>query len=178
MVWERKRKEMEPIVARAAALASVAHAGQFRRGGAVPYFSHPEAVAAIVARFLPDDADAIAAAYLHDVVEDCGVAPEEIARDFGPAIAAGVLALSKVPGLPVEGYRAGLAAAPGWVASVKCADIIHNAGDVAVVDPAFALRWLPGKIADLEVLGHADPAIYAEACAVVARALAVASHAA
>ena len=68
--------------------------------------------------------------------------------------------------------------APGWVASVKCADIIHNAGDVAVVDPAFAMRWLPGKIADLEVLGHADPAIYAEACAVVARALAVASHAA
>jgi (p)ppGpp synthase/HD superfamily hydrolase len=178
MVWERKRKEMEPIVARAAALASVAHAGQFRRGGVVPYFSHPEAVAAIVARFLPDDADAIAAAYLHDVVEDCGVAPEEIAREFGPDIAAGVLALSKVPGLPVEGYRAGLAAAPGWVASVKCADIIHNAGDVAEVDPAFARRWLPGKIADLEVLGHADPAIYAEACAVVARALAVASHAA
>ena len=68
------------IGARAAALASVAHAGQFRRGGVVPYFSHPEAVAAIVARFLPDDADAIAAAYLHDVVEDCGVAPEEIAR--------------------------------------------------------------------------------------------------
>jgi hypothetical protein len=70
------------------------------------------------------------------------------------------------------------AAAPGWVASVKCADIIHNAGDVAEVDPAFARRWLPGKIADLEVLGHADPAIYAEARAVVARAWDVASLAA
>lgn len=99
-------------------------------------------------------------------------------RTLGEIFAAGVLALSKVPGLPVEGYRAGLATAPGWVASVKCADIIHNAGDVAEVDPAFARRWLPGKIADLEVLGHADPAIYAEACAVVARAWAVASLAA
>ncbi len=168
---------MELVVARAAALASVAHAGQFRRGGVVPYFSHPEAVAAIVARFLPEDVDAIAAAYLHDVVEDCGIAPAEIAREFGPDIAAGVLALSKVPGMAAGSYRAGLAAAPGWVASVKCADIIHNAGDVADVDPAFALRWLPGKIADLKVLGHADPAIYAEACAVVARALAVAKAA-
>lgn len=174
MVWGRKRKEMEPIVVRAAALASEAHAGQFRRGGVVPYFSHPEAVAAIVARFLPDDEDAIAVAYLHDVVEDCGVAPEEIAAAFGPDIAAGVVALSKIPGVA---YRAGLAAAPGWVASVKCADIIHNAGDVAEVDPAFARRWLPGKIADLEVLAHADPAIYEEACSVVAWAWAVASGA-
>lgn len=160
------------ISARAAVFAMRAHEGQYRRGGLIPYFSHPAAVADIVSRYFPGNDEAVAIAFLHDVVEDCGISHDEIAREFGDAVADGVVALSKIPGVP---YRAGLLAAPSIVASVKCADIIHNATDIAEIDPEFARRWLPGKTADLEVLAHADPAIFAEACAVVARALAVAA---
>lgn len=61
--------------------AAAAHEGQFRRTGE-PYVIHPLSAATVVAE-LRMDSDAIIAALLHDVVEDCGVDGEEIARKFG-----------------------------------------------------------------------------------------------
>ena len=163
---------MNEIINAAASLAMDAHAGQVRRGSNLPYFSHPAAVADIVAAYLGyDDVAPIAMAYLHDVVEDCDVPIGDIVAAFGPRIAAGVAALSKIDGVD---YRAGLAAAESVVASVKCADIIHNASDVAAMDPAFAARWIPKKIDDMAYLAHANPAIYARAAEVLAVALAAA----
>jgi guanosine-3',5'-bis(diphosphate) 3'-pyrophosphohydrolase len=64
--------------------AEAAHAGQRRRSGE-PYITHPVAVAEILAS-LRMDAETVMAGLLHDVVEDCGVAPEELERRFGAGV--------------------------------------------------------------------------------------------
>lgn len=64
--------------------AEEAHRGQLRRSGE-PYITHPVAVAEILAG-LQMDADTVAAGLLHDTLEDCGVAPEELERRFGPTV--------------------------------------------------------------------------------------------
>jgi GTP pyrophosphokinase len=91
------------VVEKAYQFAGKAHEGQTRLSGG-PYVEHPLQVALILAD-LQLDADALAAALLHDVNEDCGISIEEIEREFSPEIAKlvdgatklGKLAL-KVPG--------------------------------------------------------------------------------
>jgi GTP pyrophosphokinase len=62
-----------------------AHLGQFRRSGA-PYITHPLAVAEILTDWHLDGA-AIQAALLHDVLEDSGVAKQQLVERFGPTVA-------------------------------------------------------------------------------------------
>ncbi len=69
------------VVAEAAAFAREAHAGQRRLSGE-PYVAHAEAVAEAVAALGLDEA-AVAAAYLHDVVEETDVAAADLERRFG-----------------------------------------------------------------------------------------------
>lgn len=64
--------------------AEEAHRDQLRKSGE-PYITHPVAVAEILAS-LRMDADTVAAGLLHDTLEDCGVAPEELERRFGLAV--------------------------------------------------------------------------------------------
>ncbi len=74
------------------------HEGQMRVSGE-PYFTHPVAVANILAD-MELDASSVAAGLLHDVVEDTDVTDEEIAKEFGDSIAllvAGVTKLGKIP---------------------------------------------------------------------------------
>jgi RelA/SpoT family (p)ppGpp synthetase len=74
-----------------------AHDGQTRDSG-LPYFTHPIAVADILADLHLDDAT-LATALLHDVVEDTEITRADLARDFGTEIAdlvTGVTKLSKI----------------------------------------------------------------------------------
>jgi myo-inositol-1(or 4)-monophosphatase len=73
------------LVGRALAFASQAHAGQLRKGSHIPYIVHPAEAVAICAR-LTDDPCVIAAAALHDVVEDTGATIEEIRTLFGDRV--------------------------------------------------------------------------------------------
>ena len=74
--------------------ATVAHSGQFRKGiEQQPYTVHLAEVAATVAEF-GGTPDAVAAAWLHDTVEDCGTSPDEISAIFGPTVAALVAELT------------------------------------------------------------------------------------
>src|ERR1700690_2729339 len=68
--------------------AAEKHAGQARKGTAVPYLSHLMAVASLVLEAGGDEEMAIAA-LLHDVVEDCGGMPRlrEIRKQFGARVA-------------------------------------------------------------------------------------------
>ncbi len=67
--------------------ASKAHFGQFRKGTNIPYIHHPMEAARIVATICRDER-LIAAAYLHDTVEDCaGVTPDMIEEEFGLEVA-------------------------------------------------------------------------------------------
>lgn len=78
------------LIERAKAFATKAHEGQMRKDGKNPYITHPEAVAKYVAEseyartVWPESI--IAAAWLHDVVEDCNVTLGEIEKEFGPKV--------------------------------------------------------------------------------------------
>lgn len=84
------------------AYAASLHAGQ-RRASGEAYITHPVAVAEIVAG-LELDTDSICAALLHDTVEDCGekTNTKEIAKRFGPDVAALVDGLTKIITLQID----------------------------------------------------------------------------
>lgn len=75
-----------PLYEKAVIFAATAHQGAHRKGSRIPYLSHPIEAAAIVSE-LTDDEELIAAAVLHDVVEDTAVTPEELEQYFGTRIA-------------------------------------------------------------------------------------------
>jgi GTP pyrophosphokinase len=89
-----KPEEEKDILRRAVSLASRAHAGQQRASGE-PYVRHALAVAKILAD-LGLDHQTLAAAILHDVVEDGGIALEDLKRDFGARIASLVDGVTKM----------------------------------------------------------------------------------
>jgi len=116
-------------------LAHELHAGQFRKGTAIPYVSHVLAVAGIVLDYGGDEDEAIAA-LLHDAVEDCGGAPvlADIRCRFGDCVAGIVAACSDTDQMPKppwqarkEAYLAHLRDAPASVRLVSAADKLHNA---------------------------------------------------
>lgn len=74
------------IVDRAIVFATEKHAGAFRKGTKIPYILHPLEAAAIVAG-ITEDKEVIAAAVLHDVVEDAGVTADELMEQFGERVA-------------------------------------------------------------------------------------------
>lgn len=76
-----------------ATFARKAHEGQTRKFTGAPYYTHVERVAALV-RKRTDRPELIAAAYLHDTMEDCGVTYETLAQHFGHAVANIVHALT------------------------------------------------------------------------------------
>jgi (p)ppGpp synthase/HD superfamily hydrolase len=91
------------LIARALARAGEAHAGQIRNGsGGLPYIEHPRMVAATLAIRDYDEAT-LAAALLHDVVEDSDTTVEELRAEFGDEIADLVAALSDDES--IESYR-------------------------------------------------------------------------
>ena len=73
------------MIQKAAVFAAKVHEGMMRKGSKIPYIYHPMEVALIVAQ-MTDDPEVIAAAYLHDVLEDTSVTPEELERTFGGRI--------------------------------------------------------------------------------------------
>lgn len=146
----------------ALAYARRAHAGQVRKGTAIPYLAHPMAVAALVLRFGGDEDQAIAA-LLHDVVEDCKPFDDEvphaqaIEREFGPRVATMVLACTDAS----AGDKAGERAKPtpeakreAWYAR-KRAYLAHlpAAGDGLLVSACDKLHNAGAIRADLAQLG-------------------------
>lgn len=84
------------MVDRAAAFAIKAHSGIARKGKGYPYSLHVMEAAAIVAT-MTDDAEMIAAAFLHDVIEDTDYTYDDILKEFGKRIADFVLSESDAP---------------------------------------------------------------------------------
>ncbi|HFD12030.1 MAG TPA: bifunctional (p)ppGpp synthetase/guanosine-3',5'-bis(diphosphate) 3'-pyrophosphohydrolase [Crenotrichaceae bacterium] len=85
------------MIRRAYLLAAKAHSQQTRVSGE-PYICHPLAVAMILAE-MQMDADSIAAALLHDVVEDTAVSRTQLIADFGEDVARLVDGVTKLDGL-------------------------------------------------------------------------------
>ena len=95
------------LIERAYERAHTAHAGQYRKSGQ-PYIVHCVSVAQILAQ-MGMDATTVAAALLHDVVEDTGITSADIEQEFGPKIAELVDGVTKLKQLPtgVEGMHGG-----------------------------------------------------------------------
>ncbi|HEY6854245.1 MAG TPA: HD domain-containing protein, partial [Gemmatimonadales bacterium] len=130
---QRDRLDLD-LLARAYAVSARAHRGQKRESGEA-FLSHSVAVATILAE-QQLDATTIAAALLHDVVEDSNVSLEDIRRDFGAEIAGIVDGLTKLSSLTfrstaeeqAENYRKLLLsiAKDARVIIIKLADRLHN----------------------------------------------------
>lgn len=124
------------LVEMAQAFCVAAHqaVGQRRKYDGSPYYTHPFAVANIL-RHHTSSETLLAAAYLHDVVEDTQCTIEDVEFIFGEEVAELVLGLTS-PSTPSDGNRAARKSIDRdflWSQSsrtqvIKCADIIHNAG--------------------------------------------------
>ncbi|NJK37832.1 MAG: bifunctional (p)ppGpp synthetase/guanosine-3',5'-bis(diphosphate) 3'-pyrophosphohydrolase [Oscillatoriales cyanobacterium RM2_1_1] len=82
------------LVIRAFQFAYQLHRGQHRKSGE-PYINHPIAVAGLL-RYLGSDNAMIAAGFLHDVIEDTDVTPEELEQHFGAEVRHLVEAVTKL----------------------------------------------------------------------------------
>ncbi|MBW4029158.1 MAG: bifunctional (p)ppGpp synthetase/guanosine-3',5'-bis(diphosphate) 3'-pyrophosphohydrolase [Acidobacteria bacterium] len=129
------------LIRRAGIVAINAHEGQLRRTGE-PYVTHPIAVADITADLGLDEMT-IAAALLHDAVEDTGVTNEWLIGEFGPKVAAVVDGVTKLDRLEFDSKEAQQAAtirkmfiamAQDWrVLMIKLADRLHNMRTISVM---------------------------------------------
>jgi hypothetical protein len=158
---------MEDLIKRASAYATLAHAriDQRRKYSGQPYDVHLRSVAELVAE-VSDDPEMIAAAWLHDTVEDTPATFRDIEDEFGPEIAALVSDLTDVS-KPSDGNRAvrkaidreHTARASVRAKTVKLADLIDNCRDICHHDPRFARTYLGEMEALLRVLEDADPVL-------------------
>jgi (p)ppGpp synthase/HD superfamily hydrolase len=148
--------------------ATWAHASidQRRKYTNEPYIIHPAAVARLVS-WITDDEAMIAAAWLHDVVEDTPVTIDEIRSKFGDDVASLVSDLTAVS-KPEDGNRKTrkaidlehTATASPRAKTIKLADLVHNLGSVADHDKAFAVMYMREKHLLLAVLSEGDSRLF------------------
>ena len=123
-------------VLRAAAFAARKHRSQTRADGITPYFSHVTRVTFVLRDLYGiDDPAALAAAFLHDTLEDTDTDYDELAETFGKLVADYVVALTKNAMLPKgerdSEYFGRLVSAPEIVRIIKLADCYDNVTDRA-----------------------------------------------
>ena len=111
------------MIAAARLIAKLAHRGQVDKAGN-DYFSHPEAVAAML-----DTPQEKVVGYLHDTVEDTEVTIEEIREIFGDEIADAVALMTHADGVPYMDYVKEIGKNP-LARKVKLADLTHNMEDL------------------------------------------------
>ena len=171
---------MTDIVARADAFAARAHSAinHKRKYTGDDYIVHPREVAAIVAT-VPHTPEMLAAALLHDTVEDTGVTIETIRAEFGAVVAGLVADLTDVstPGGGNRAIRKGIdlahtAGASPSAKTIKLADLLSNTASIVAHDPGFARVYLKEKAAMLEVMTDGDATLLARAKATLAAGLA------
>jgi GTP pyrophosphokinase len=136
------------LVERAFEFSESAHRGQFRKSGE-PYITHPLAVASILSEWRLD-AEGLAAALLHDVMEDASVKRGEIEHRFGKPVAAIVDGLSKLDQIEfatredaqAESFRKMLLAMARdvRVILIKLADRLHNMRTLDAMAPGHRKR--------------------------------------
>jgi (p)ppGpp synthase/HD superfamily hydrolase len=170
---------MTDLVARADAFAAAAHGAikHKRKYTGDDYIVHPREVAAIVAT-VPHTPEMLAAALLHDTVEDTGVSIETIRAEFGPIVAMYVADLTDVS-TAADGNRAvrksidlaHTAKACADAKTIKLADLLSNTASIVEHDPGFARVYLKEKSAMLAVLTEGDTTLLARATDTLSKSL-------
>lgn len=164
------------IVEKARVFATAAHAAvaQLRKYTNEPYIVHPAEVVSIVSMTEGVTAEMLAAAWLHDVVEDTGVTIETIRSIFGEEIAELVGWLTDVS-RPEQGNRATrkaidrahTAMASAEAQTIKLADLISNCTSIVEHDADFAKTYLEEKRLLLEVLTKGNKELWVRASEIV-----------
>src|SRR5690242_11261936 len=136
------------LVERAFEFSESAHRGQFRKSGE-PYITHPLAVASILSQWRLD-AQGLAAALLHDVMEDTAITKAEIETSFGKPVADMVDGVSKLDQIEfdsredaqAESFRKMLLAMAQdiRVILIKLADRLHNMRTLDAMAPVHKKR--------------------------------------
>lgn len=151
MRWQRTGSDEgagSDLLRRALRFAAMKHKGQTRKGAnAAPYITHPVAVARILREEAGvEDPVTLAAALLHDTVEDTETTLGELAAQFGESVADTVSWLTDPPGLlpaerkPMQAQRIGQA--PISAKMVKIADKIANLRDILSSPPVgWSVEW-------------------------------------
>lgn len=94
----------ESTIVKAAQFARKAHEGQQRKYNNAPYITHPVRVAGRVATLDESTVEMVAASFLHDVIEDCGISYAALFDMFGKDVADLVLELTNDK--TIQGNRA------------------------------------------------------------------------
>lgn len=157
------------MIERARQFAIAAHGDQKRKYTGEPYWHHPASVAAIV-RDVPHTPEMIAAAYLHDTVEDTATTLQDIHAEFGGKVRNLVFWLTD-QSKPEDGNRAARKAidrehirwAPTAAKTIKLADLIDNSHSIIEHDPDFARVYLREKRLLMTYLADGDATLYARA---------------
>ena len=156
--------------------ATTAHAemGQRRKYTDEPYIVHPAAVVELV-RSVTDDEVMLAAAWLHDTVEDTPTTLQDIESHFGEPVARLVAMLtdSAQPDArnraarKLAHFRHTADAAPE-AQTIKLADIIDNTRSIVSFDPHFARVYLVEKRIQIDLLKQGDARLWQQASTVIA----------
>lgn len=163
------------LIERARIFATAAHAAinQRRKYTDDPYIVHPQRVAERVAS-VPHTPEMIAAAWLHDVVEDTAVTLEDIQQEFGSEVATLVAGLTDVSRLE-DGNRKvrkaidrehSIQQSPACK-TVKLADLIDNSLSIRRHGKGFARIFMAEMAEYLPGMKEGDAVLYTEACAIV-----------
>lgn len=156
-------------IARAYAEAAHTAIGQKRKYTNEPYIYHPEAVVEILQGIKAPDF-VLAAAWLHDVVEDTQVTMDDLRRQFPADVCETVYWVTDIS-KPEDGNRAvrkeidrqHYGRGTYWSKTLKLADIIDNSKDIVPHDENFAKVWMREKQLLLDVLTDSDPRLFAQA---------------
>lgn len=151
-------------------VAYLVHAGQRRKYTGEPYITHPIAVAGILKDCGIVDPEVIAAAILHDTIEDTSIRYADIYTALGKRVADLVLEVTDVS-KPEHGNRSvrkaidrkHIAAASVDGKNIKLADLIHNTASIVQYDPKFAKTYLVEKRFLLEVLTDGNSELFRRA---------------
>ncbi|ORM74747.1 GTP pyrophosphokinase [Pantoea wallisii] len=163
--------------ARRYATQAHAAAGQRRKYTDEPYIVHPAAVAELV-RSVTDDEEMIAAAWLHDTVEDTPSTLQDIESHFGPRVA-GLVDMLTDSAQPQAKNRAArklahfrhTADASPDAQTIKLADIIDNTRAIVQFDPNFARVYLVEKQIQIQLLNQGDKRLWQQADHIIAQGI-------
>jgi (p)ppGpp synthase/HD superfamily hydrolase len=153
------------MILEAARLARRAHEGQRRKYNGRPYVEHPARVAARTALLPEVTEEMVAAAFLHDVIEDTPIKLEEIVRDFGSSVGSLVEAMtnqSKVTHPQANRAerkrldRERLARIPRQAKLIKMIDRIDNLREMTGAPRGFLTLYGQESLLLLEALGDTD----------------------
>lgn len=181
------------LIIKAAQLAEKLHRGVPRKYTGRPYIEHPCRVASRLATMKIADEDSVAAAYLHDVIEDCGINAEDLTLHLmGLCVKDGSVNLKycveyNTPSIrrivdlvqwltnPSKGSSASRAErkqmdrehlrnAPQIVKIIKMIDRIDNLREMTGADNGFKVKYAAESMLLANVIGDADNELYHELC--------------